>query len=101
MADDPANDVYDDPDNGLADKKDEVSGGTELPDDQVDDLSQSIYNPEKDPADPRGDLQMTDPLSEGNADEASTDQAADLNPDSDAQQLGDMEPKDSDDDSES
>jgi hypothetical protein len=45
MATDTADDVYDDPDNIFA-ENDDVGGATELPDNQRDDLSQSIYAPE-------------------------------------------------------
>lgn len=48
MADNTSDDVYDDPDNILADTDDSVDGAAELPDDEKDDPSQSIFNPEKD-----------------------------------------------------
>lgn len=58
-------DVYDDPDNILADDDDSVNGAVELPDDQKDDLSQSTFLPEKDTTDlddrgPIDELEMTD-----------------------------------------
>jgi len=46
MADQTSDDVYDDPDNILADTDDTVDGATELPDDEKDDPSQSIFVPE-------------------------------------------------------
>jgi hypothetical protein len=53
MADTTLDDVYDDPDNILADTDDSVDGAVELPKGEQGDLSQSIYVPERG-NDPRG-----------------------------------------------
>jgi hypothetical protein len=57
MADSSLDDVYDDPDNILADD-DDVNGAVELPEDEEADPSQSIYVPEKHTTDldDRGDI---------------------------------------------
>lgn len=62
-------DVYDDPDNILADEDDSVDGATELPDDEKDDLSQSIFVPEKDTT----DLDDRGPIDELEAADADTE----------------------------
>lgn len=65
MADSTLDDVYDDPDNILADDDDDVSGAVELPDEEKDEPSQSIFVPEKDTTDlddrgPIDELELTD-----------------------------------------
>ncbi len=87
-----ADDVYDDPDNILADDDDTVDGSAEIPDYQKNDLSQSIYLPEKDPNDSRGALEDVDPFVDKTHDEATGDHAEDMSPDDD--RPGDVNPQD-------
>lgn len=94
MADNTSDDVYDDPDNILANTDDTVNGASELPDGEADDPSQSIYLPEKDPNDERGNLEEVDPSGDEaeTNDEAFGDHAEDMDPDAD--RLGDVNPAD-------
>ncbi|HSH55582.1 MAG TPA: hypothetical protein VK983_02015 [Candidatus Limnocylindrales bacterium] len=92
MADNTADDVYDDPDNILADDDDTVNGAVELPQDMKDNPSQSIFLPEKDPNDERGNLEEVDPKEGEESDEAFSDHAEDMDPDSN--RLGDVNPED-------
>jgi hypothetical protein len=99
MADSTLDDVYDDPDNILADDDDDVSGAPDkdTPDDEAD-LSDSIYTPEKDTTDldDRGDI---DELEESDAggvhDEMDGQYPEDEDPDS--MSLGDVHPLDEED----
>ncbi len=92
MADVTADDVYDDPDNILANDDDTVDGSMEIPEYQKNDLSQSIYLPEKDENDERGNLDEVDPEGDETSDEALSDHAEDMDPDTD--RLGDVNPQD-------
>lgn len=84
MANSTSNDVYDDPDNILADTDDSVDGATELPKSESADLSQSIYTPEKTaPGDDRGpidELEATD--DDNDHDEMTDSHPEDADPDS-------------------
>lgn len=103
MADSSLDDVYDDPDNILANEDDSVSGATELPADEQDDISQSIFVPEKHTT----DLDDRPPIDELEAaDAGSYDVLADTDPavdkaifnddglDPDDYHPGDVEPAD-------
>jgi hypothetical protein len=92
MADNTSDDVYDDPDNILADTDDTVAGGTELPDGEQADLSQSIYKPELGDDD-RGPIDNLEEADEGDAhDEMSDGHPEDS--DADSFHAGDVNPAD-------
>lgn len=103
MADGTLDDVYDDPDNILADDDEEVNGAAELPDDEKDDPSQSIFVPERDTTDlddrgPIDELEAADATDDDRDLPDDTDPAildedpAELDPDS--YHLGDVNPAD-------
>jgi hypothetical protein len=99
MAGNTSDDVYDDPDNILADTDDTVNGATELPEGQADNLSQSIFKPELGDDD-RGSIPDLEAADEGAAhDEMSTTHPEDS--DSDSFHLGDVDPADEQDGAES
>lgn len=91
MADSTLDDVYDDPDNILADD-DDVNGAVELPEDEKDDPSQSIFVPEKDTTDlddrgPIDELEAADASDEDDLDDATDpaildDAPSEMDPDS-------------------
>jgi len=94
MPDDSIDDVYNDPDNVLANTDDLVEGGVELPSEQTDDMSQSIYNPEKTaPGDDRG---VIPELETANGDEAinATSQTHPEDADIDSSHLANVNPAD-------
>ncbi|HEX8182699.1 MAG TPA: hypothetical protein VF575_03795 [Candidatus Saccharimonadales bacterium] len=92
MTDNTADEVYDDPDNILAETDDTVSGATELPGDEADDPSQSIFTPELGDDD-RGTIPELEAADGGSKhDEADGNYPEDADPDSD--HLGDMDPAD-------
>jgi hypothetical protein len=89
-----ADDVYDDPDNVLADSDDSVNGSVELPGGDEADLSQTPYLPEKDTGiegEDRGDIDelgaRNDPESTDDSD-AVGGAAAEDSHDPDASRLG-------------
>ncbi|GEM_PF-1855155 len=99
MTDNTSDDVYNDPDNILADTDDSVKGGTELPSGEQDDLSQSIYKPEFG-NDDRGPIDDLEEANEGDAE----DEMSDGHPedaDSDSYRAGDVNPADEQDGTES
>lgn len=105
MVDSTLDDVYDDPDNILADDDDDVSGAVELPDDQKDDPSQSIFVPEKnntslDDRGPIDELEEADDSADNEVhDEMDEEYPEDTDPDS--LHLGDMDTADEKDGTES
>ena len=95
-------DVYDDPDNILADDDDDVDGAAEIPASQKEDPSQSIYTPEKNttPLDDRGaidELEASDAEDKDSLDDLTDEALLDDSPadfDPDDYQLGDVNPAD-------
>lgn len=84
MATPQSDDVYNDPNNILADTDDTVSGSVELSVDEEGNLSQSILTPEKTaPGDDRGPITELEPAA-GNEDTT----------DPDSSRLSDMDPAD-------
>ena len=92
MADNTSDDVYDDPDNILADDDDTVDGATELPESLTNNPSQSIFKPEL-RGDDRGPIDELEQADEGSAhDEMSGGHPEDS--DADSFHLGDVNPMD-------
>lgn len=108
MADSSLDDVYDDPDNILAEDDDAVNGAAELPDDETDDLSQSIFVPEKDTTDlddrgPIDELEASDADNADDLDDTTDPALLDEDPtelDPDSYHLGDVNPADEKDNTE-
>ena len=75
MANITSDDVYNDPDNILANTNDKFSGAVELPKSEVSDMSQSIYTPEKSAAgDDRGPINELEDNGGGEAGDKTTQQ---------------------------
>lgn len=78
-------DIYDDPDT-IGDVDDDVNGAAEVPDDEKEDLSQSIYNPERyttdlDDRGPIDELEVSDATSSRELDDTVDPALLDEDPD--------------------
>lgn len=92
MAQNTTDEVYDDPDNTLSADDAQVSGGTDLPENETAGPSQSIFKPELEDDD-RGTIPELEAADGGeDHDEMEDEYPEDADPDSN--HLGDMDPAD-------